>query len=125
VEVPDFGQRAQCHLASDGLAGDRDVQDQCIELAAGLREAQALLDQVLRQRAFFRQGHRALRCQFGFWNTRLACRSAAVMVLSSSASSTRSRSAKSRLAWRSRARSSALRTLRALAKCGWAMRRSR
>ena len=55
----------------------------------------------------------------GSSNTRLARMSAAAMVDRSSSVSARSRSANRRLAWRSRARSSALRTLRALAKCGW------
>ena len=65
------------------------------------------------------------QASIGFWNTRLPSRSCGARVLRSSAPSTRSASANKRLAWRKRARSSALRTLRALAKCGWEMRRAK
>ena len=53
-------------------------------------------------------------------NTRLARKSSPSMVMSSSRVSSRSGLANSRLAWRSRARSSALRIERAFAKCGCA-----
>ena len=77
------------------------------------------------QSTFMRRVGIRWRVQAEGANTRLARMSALAMVRRSSALSTRSRSANRRLAWRRRMRSSALRTLRALAKCGWAMRRCR
>src|SRR5438477_420424 len=99
------------------------------------RDAGQLLDQELRERGapeIHGRDSSGLRLQvFGFgaasaaWNTRLARMSDGAMELSSSAVRRRSRSANSRLAWRSRARSSALRTLRALAKFGCPVRCAR
>ena len=137
VESPPAGTRRRAQRvaqlaegddARDGLAGQRDVEDQRVEVAAGGGEAAALLDQVARegpavgQAAWRVSGGRVMQGRGSGgsrgWKTRLARMSAAVSVVRSSAVSTRSRSANRRLAWRSRARSSALRTLRALAKCG-------
>jgi hypothetical protein len=42
-------QLAKCHGAGNGFAGQRHVQNQRIEIAAGTREAAALLDQELGQ----------------------------------------------------------------------------
>ncbi len=46
--------------ACDRLAGERDVEDQCVEVAARLRESTAFLDQVACQRPASGHGHGCL-----------------------------------------------------------------
>ena len=53
-------QRAKCNDARNGLAGQRDVQDQRVQVATGGGEASAFLDQVAGQRPAVRQGHGGL-----------------------------------------------------------------
>src|SRR5580700_1575623 len=92
---------------------------------ARIGDIRQLLDEELRQRGapevHLQDSLRScvLAAAGVLWNTRLARRSELAIVVRSSAVNCRSRSANRRLAWRRRARSSALRTLRALAKCGW------
>jgi hypothetical protein len=92
--------------ARDRLAGQRHVQDQGVQVTAGVGEAAALLDQVARESPASRQGHGGLSMQVQAdapENTRLARMSEGSIVVRSSWLSTRSRSANSRLAWRRRA----------------------
>src|SRR5580698_2039852 len=106
-----------CH-GRDRLDGRGHIHQQGAQIRRALDAAQ-LLDQKFRERrAAQMHGQTPVK-------TRLARMSDSAMVDRSSGVNSRSLSANRRLAWRSRARSKALRTLRALAKCGLGMRSAR
>ena len=109
-------ERAARDRAGDVLAGGLDVVDERDQLGAALEPA-LLLDDELRQRRAAVAASSLLP-----WKTRLARMSAAAIVCSASRVDRRSPRANRRFAWRRRARSSALRIERALAKCGCARR---
>src|SRR3972149_8688766 len=125
-------QRALADDVRDPLAGKPEVVDEGREAARGVRDLPLLIDDELGQRLLGRRGHdlpsvagrsfgSGLPCDPSTVvslrsNTRLARLSSASMVIKSSRPSGAPRRSKSRFACRRRARASALRMGRALAK---------